>query len=162
MFAPIRQNFAPIRQNPGRRRAPRSPQGAVRRHRARRPGSCSPPWWELAGLPAGSALGWDWSLLYVLPFVPLAIALAVVDWRTMLLPIRLGSTPATCWCWPRSWSAGWCTATPTTSSAGWGWPGRRRPVRGAVVRLTPRPRYGDVRLAGVLGLGLAYLGWGPS
>src|SRR5688500_8892531 len=34
----------------------------------------------------GVGLGWTWALLVWLPLVPLAIALAVIDWRTRLLP----------------------------------------------------------------------------
>ena len=37
----------------------------------------------------GIALGWQWALLVWLPLVPLGISLAVIDWRTRLLPTWL-------------------------------------------------------------------------
>src|SRR4051812_1271600 len=37
----------------------------------------------------GAVLGWDWALVYLVPLTPLAVVLAVVDWRTKLLPTRL-------------------------------------------------------------------------
>src|SRR5690349_20384848 len=39
----------------------------------------------LGGL-VGLALGWTWALLVWLPLVPVATALAIIDWRTRLLP----------------------------------------------------------------------------
>ena len=39
-----------------------------------------------AGGLVGASLGWAWPLLYLLPLVPVGVALAVVDWRTRLLP----------------------------------------------------------------------------
>src|SRR4051812_11034776 len=45
----------------------------------------------LAGAGIGLALGWDWALLVWLPLVPLGVALAVIDWRTRLLPTWLVS-----------------------------------------------------------------------
>ena len=43
----------------------------------------------LVGAVSGAALGWDWYLAVVLPVVPLGAALAVIDLRTRLLPLRL-------------------------------------------------------------------------
>ena len=37
----------------------------------------------------GGAIGWDWPLLFLLPLVPVGVALAVIDWRTRLLPTRI-------------------------------------------------------------------------
>jgi leader peptidase (prepilin peptidase) / N-methyltransferase len=37
----------------------------------------------------GRAVGWDWSLLFLLPLVPVSLALTVIDWRTKLLPTWL-------------------------------------------------------------------------
>ena len=34
-------------------------------------------------------LGWAWPLLFLLPLVPVGVALAIIDWRTRLLPTRV-------------------------------------------------------------------------
>lgn len=130
---------------------------------ARRPGLA----WKsalagaVAGFLLGGALGWDWPLTYLLPFVPVGVALAVVDWRTMLLPIRLVNPSYLLVL--AAILIGWLVHRNTDDvvRAGWGWL-----VAGGlfVVLWFVYPRglgYGDVRLAGVLGLGLGYLGWGP-
>ena len=43
----------------------------------------------IAGGLIGLAVGWDWSLLFLLPLVPVSLALTVIDWRTKLLPTWL-------------------------------------------------------------------------
>ncbi|WP_185996505.1 prepilin peptidase [Nocardioides campestrisoli] len=113
----------------------------------------------LAGALLGATLGWDWSLLFLLPLVPVLVALSVVDWRTRLLPTWLVS---------RTY-VGLLAALVLTAllardpgglvGAGWGWL-----VAGAsyFVLWFIYPRglgYGDVRLSGVLGLALGHLGW---
>jgi len=114
----------------------------------------------VAGGLIGAELGWDWPLVYLLPLVPVGVALAVVDWRTLLLPTKV-IRPAyllvvagvvVCW-----------IATQDTDDllrAGWGflvsfglfWLMWRIYSRGM--------GYGDVRLSGVLGIALGQLGWG--
>ncbi len=42
-----------------------------------------------AGAVVGWSIGWDWPLLILLPLVPVGVALAVIDWRTRLLPTRV-------------------------------------------------------------------------
>ncbi len=37
----------------------------------------------------GAALGWDWPLVYLVPWRRSAVALSVIDWRTRLLPTWL-------------------------------------------------------------------------
>ena len=108
----------------------------------------------------GLVLGWSWSLLVVLPLVPIGVALAVIDWRTRLLPTRL-IAPA-------------YAVTVVTILVAWLADGRRpgRPGAGRARLAGLRrlffvlwfiyPRglgYGDVRLSGVLGLALGWLGW---
>jgi leader peptidase (prepilin peptidase) / N-methyltransferase len=114
----------------------------------------------VAGGLIGAELGWAWPLVYLLPLVPVGVALAVVDWRTLLLPTKvIRPTYAlvvvgvlVCW-----------TATRDTDDlvrAGWGlllsfglfWLMWRIYSRGM--------GYGDVRLSGVLGIALGQLGWG--
>lgn len=113
----------------------------------------------VAGL-FGGVLGWTWPLVYLVPFVPLGVALSVIDWRTRLLPTRL-LAPAypvlvvlvvLCGAVTGDWA--------DLRRAGYGWL-----VMGGfyVVTWLISGRllgYGDVRLSGLLGIALGYLGWG--
>ena len=112
-----------------------------------------------AGL-VGARLGWDWALLPLLVLAPVGVALAVVDWRTRLLPTRIiaplyGVVSVLCVV-ASLLSGDWGDLR----RAGWGW------VLGGGTFLLlwlvyPRGMgYGDVRLSGVLGIALGYLGWG--
>lgn len=114
-----------------------------------------------AGL-LGLALGWTWALLVVLPLVPVSVALAVVDWRTRLLP-RLLVLPA-------------LAGSVVTVAVSWALSGFDG-GSGTVVRtlagcaaafvvffvlwfVYPRGMgFGDVRLSALLGLVLGHLGW---
>lgn len=107
----------------------------------------------------GYVVGWAWPLTFLLYLVPVGVALAVVDWRTMLLPTRLIAP---------SYGVvvglvvvGWLVTGDNDAviRAGWGWL-----VAGGLylVLWLVHPRgmgYGDVRLSGVLGLALGYVGW---
>jgi leader peptidase (prepilin peptidase)/N-methyltransferase len=108
----------------------------------------------------GLVLGWSWSLLVLLPLVPVGVALAVVDWRTRMLPTRL-IAPA-------------YAVTVVTILVAWLADGRdladlERAALGWLVYggmffllwfIYPRGLgYGDVRLSGVLGLALGWVGW---
>jgi leader peptidase (prepilin peptidase)/N-methyltransferase len=106
----------------------------------------------------GFSLGWVWALLLLLPLVPIGVALAWVDLRTRLLP-KLIVGPSyllvvvlllVCTAITRDVDDLW--------RAGLGWL-----IAGGVYwllwRFTPGMGYGDVRLSGVLGLALGYLGW---
>jgi leader peptidase (prepilin peptidase) / N-methyltransferase len=109
----------------------------------------------------GARTGWGWELLLLGYLVPVGIALAVVDWRTRLLPtwviapsyvVVVGLA-----CLASLLSGDWDDLV----RAGWGWA-----VAGGTFLLLwlvyPRGMgYGDVRLSGVLGIALGYLGWGP-
>ncbi|MDT0201479.1 A24 family peptidase [Nocardioides sp. AE5] len=111
----------------------------------------------VAGL-VGGALGWSWPLLYLVPLVPVGVALAWVDLRTRLLPklvvgpcylvvlVLLGIVTAITGDLDALGRAfvGWLVA------GGLYW---------LLWRFTPGMGYGDVRLSGVLGLVLAHLGW---
>jgi leader peptidase (prepilin peptidase)/N-methyltransferase len=107
----------------------------------------------------GLVVGWDWPLLYLVPLVPVSVALAVVDWRTRLLPTRVIAPTyvavivlvLVCWLVTRD--------TDDLVRAGYGWL-----IAGGLyfVLWFAYPRgmgYGDVRLSGVLGIALGYLGW---
>jgi leader peptidase (prepilin peptidase) / N-methyltransferase len=43
----------------------------------------------LVGAVLGAGVGWEWSLLFLLPLAPVGVALGLVDWRTRLLPTRV-------------------------------------------------------------------------
>lgn len=110
----------------------------------------------------GLALGWSWALLVVLPLVPVSVALAVVDWRTRLLPRRLvlpalGGSAVTV---AASWMLGGFdggTGTVVRTLVGWA---AAFLVFFVLWLIHPRGMgYGDVRLSALLGLVLGYLGW---
>lgn len=112
----------------------------------------------VAGL-FGASLGWAWPLLYLLPLVPIGVALAWVDAKTRLLP-RIVVLPTYLLL---------LVLIPVTAlltgdvdglvRAGIGWL-----VVGFVYwflwRFTPGMGYGDVRLSGILGMALGFLGYG--
>ena len=112
-----------------------------------------------AALVAGR-VGLHPELGFLLFLVPVGVTLAVVDWRTRLLPTKViapsyavVATLAALSAWlGGDWHA--------LVTAGWGWL-----VAGGTFFLLwfvyPRGMgYGDVRLSGVLGIALGYLGWG--
>ncbi len=117
----------------------------------------------VAGGGIGGAVGWSGALVYLVPCVPVAVALFVVDWRTTLLPSwiikpaypalvvliflatvidgHLDSLERAGWGW--FVVGGWFLVFWfLTGGGGWG--------------------YGDVRLSGLLGLALGYLGWAET
>ena len=108
----------------------------------------------------GAAVGLEWPLVILVPLVPLSVALAVVDWRTRLLPTRLV-----------------LPATAVAILLGLvGWAVTRDPdalIRAAIALVLVRSvfwvlwwfhsagmGFGDVRLAALLGFALGQLGWG--
>ena len=67
------------------------PKELVRRDRLGSPGLA---WWTAAwsglfGAAFGATLGWSGALVYLVPLVPIGVALMVIDWRTTLLPNRI-------------------------------------------------------------------------
>jgi leader peptidase (prepilin peptidase)/N-methyltransferase len=106
----------------------------------------------------GRAVGWDWSLLFLLPLVPVSLALTVIDWRTKLLPtwliartyvglvvLVLVATLAT-----QDWD--------DLVRAGIGWAGAGL-LFFVLWYIHPRGLgYGDVRLSGILGIALGWVG----
>lgn len=112
----------------------------------------------VAGL-VGARVGFAPALAHLLYLVPVGVALAVVDWRTRLLPTKViapsyavvGLLVALA-----AWQSGdWDSLL----RALWGWL-----VAGgtffALWFLYPKGMgYGDVRLSGVLGIALGHLGW---
>lgn len=113
----------------------------------------------LAGGLLGLALGWVWALLFLLPLVPVGVALAVADWRTHLLPkhLVLGAHAVTvvlvggCWLVERDEDAVLraLVGMLVVRSAFWllWW------LRSAGMG------FGDVRLSALIGLAVGYVGW---
>jgi len=118
----------------------------------------------VVGAVVGALLGWSqgasWALVLLVPAVPLLIALSIIDLRTRLLPVRL--------IWPTYAVvvAGILLAAVATGDGA----AVMRAAISAVVCFVlyfvlwfiyPRGMgFGDVRLSGVLGMMLGYLGMG--
>ncbi|MCW2780821.1 MAG: peptidase prepilin type [Marmoricola sp.] len=116
-------------------------------------------WSALIGAVIGASLGWTGALAYLVPLVPIGAALALIDWRTTLLPTRIIAPtyglllvliPVAALIDSDSHAllravygwlvlGGWFFVFWFIVPAIWG--------------------YGDVRLSGVLGLALGYVGW---
>jgi leader peptidase (prepilin peptidase) / N-methyltransferase len=108
----------------------------------------------------GAAVGRQWALVILVPLVPLSVALAVIDWRTRLLPTRL-VLPAT-------------GVAILLGLVGWAVTGDADDlVRAAIALVVVRSSFwvlwwfhsagmgfGDVRLSALLGFALGQLGWG--
>ncbi|MCF6377444.1 A24 family peptidase [Nocardioides KLBMP 9356] len=114
----------------------------------------------VAGGLIGAATGLDWSLVWLLPLTPVAVALAVIDWHTKLLPRRI-VVPAT------------LAAIVAVVVVGLATDERDALVRALVAMLVVRTffwvlwfvrsagmGFGDVRLAALVGLVLGWVGWG--
>jgi leader peptidase (prepilin peptidase) / N-methyltransferase len=116
-----------------------------------------------AGLAAGSmaaVVGWSWSLPFLVYLAVVGTGLAVVDWHTRLLPTKVVAPSYAV-------VGGLVLLAAAVDRSGddlvrslWGWL-----VAGGLFwlmwRIYPRGMgYGDVRLAGVLGIALGFLGWG--
>ncbi|MDQ6686489.1 MAG: A24 family peptidase [Actinomycetota bacterium] len=113
----------------------------------------------VAGAAAGAAVGWGGALLVLLYVVPLGVALALIDWRTTLLPTRLIGPSYVVVAVLVLAAAALDSDRTSLLRAGAGWL-----LAGGTFLLLWLVNhrglgYGDVRLSGVLGLALGYLGW---
>ncbi|WP_395691595.1 prepilin peptidase [Nocardioides sp.] len=112
-----------------------------------------------AGALVGAGVGLAWPLLYLLPLVPLGVALAVVDLRTRLLPTAV--------VWPTfamvavlTAATAWLAGDADALLRGWAGAALVFAVFYALWWIHPPGMgFGDVRLSAVLGLALGYLGW---
>ena len=108
----------------------------------------------------GAATGLDWSLVWLVPLVPVGVALSVVDWRTRLLPrvvVRIATLLAVLLVLAVGLATGERDALV-------------RAVLGMVVLRSffwvlwfvrsAGMGFGDVRLAAIVGLVLGWVGWG--
>jgi leader peptidase (prepilin peptidase) / N-methyltransferase len=114
-----------------------------------------------SGLAIGLALGWDWSLVFWVPLLPLGVTLGYIDWRTRLLPVDLVRPAYGVAIVGVVVAAVGSHDAADLERAALGWL-----VAGGLYGLLwfvypPGLGFGDVRLAGVLGITLGYLGWGP-
>ncbi len=112
------------------------------------------------GAVVGATVGRDWWLVALIPVVPVFVALAIIDWRTRLLPSRI-VLPATAY-------------VVIVAVVGAGITGDTADlIRAAVGLVVARSVYwllwfihsagmgfGDVRLAALLGFCLGHVGWG--
>ncbi|MBC2933635.1 A24 family peptidase [Nocardioides sp. zg-1228] len=114
----------------------------------------------VSGALLGAATGLDWSLLWLVPLTPVAVALSVIDWHTRLLP-RVVVVPAT------------LAAIVAVTAVGLATGERESLVRALVAMVLARSffwvlwfvrsagmGFGDVRLAAPVGLVLGWAGWG--
>lgn len=114
----------------------------------------------VVGALVGGAIGLDWPLLFLVPLVPVGVALALIDWRTRLLPTRI-IAPTYLALVPLVVVAALASGEPRLllrAAIGWA-------VMGGIYVLLwlvypAGMGYGDVRLSGILGIVLGYLGWG--
>lgn len=113
----------------------------------------------VAGALVGAATGLDWSLLWLVPLVPVGVGLSVVDWHTKLLP-RVVVLPAT------------AAVIVLVVVVGLASGDREALVRALVAMALARTffwvlwfvrsagmGFGDVRLAALIGLVLGWAGW---
>jgi leader peptidase (prepilin peptidase)/N-methyltransferase len=112
----------------------------------------------VAGL-LGARTGWSPALSFLFFLAPVGVALAVIDWRTRLLPTKVIAPSYLVVIALAVLSASVSGDWHALVTAGWGWL-----VSGGTFFLLwfvyPRGMgYGDVRLSGVLGIALGYLGW---
>ena len=107
----------------------------------------------------GAGTGWEWTWLLWVPFVPVLVALTVVDWRTRLLPTYL--------IWPTLLAlvalvlVGWAVTRDGDAvlRAGLGF-AVCGGFYGLLWLIYPRGLgFGDVRLSGPLGVMLGWSGW---
>lgn len=112
------------------------------------------------GTLVGSVTGLDWALLFLVPLVPIGVALAVIDSATRLLPTRI-IAPTYLVLVPLVVVAALVSGEPRLllrAAIGWA-------VMGGIYLLlwVIHPAgmgYGDVRLSGIIGIVLGYLGYG--
>lgn len=110
-----------------------------------------------AGAVCGLALGWDPALLFLLYLCPLGVTLAYVDWRLRLLPTALIAPSYPVLAVLVALAALLERDDRLLWSALFGWLGVFA-FYWLLWRFTPGMGYGDVRLAGLVGMTLGWFG----
>ncbi len=108
----------------------------------------------------GGAVGLDWALLFLVPLTPVGVALALIDWRTRLLPTRI-IAPTYLVLIPLVVVAALASGDPRLllrAAIGWALMGGIYVLMWVIY--PAGMGYGDVRLSGILGIALGYLGFG--
>lgn len=115
-------------------------------------------WSGLLGAAFGASVGWGGALLYLVPLVPIGVALVIIDWRTTRLPTRILYPTYVLMAVLIPVAALVDGDLESLYRAGWGWL-----IIGAWFWifwwLFNAWGFGDVRLSRVLGPALGYLGW---
>ncbi|TCJ22287.1 prepilin peptidase [Nocardioides jejuensis] len=110
-----------------------------------------------AGAVLGGALGADWSLLFLLYLCPVGVALGYVDWRLRLLPTAL-IRPSYLIVGVLVVASGLLMGEPRRLVAAALGLVILRAIYWLLWRFTPGMGFGDVRLSGIVGLALGFLG----
>ena len=112
----------------------------------------------LTGGLVGVALGWQWALLVWLPMVPVGLALGLIDWRTRLLPTWLIARTYVLVALLALLGTAFTQDWQDLVRAGIGLAGAGL-LYYVLWFVYPRGLgFGDVRLSGILGLALGYVG----
>lgn len=114
----------------------------------------------VVGALIGGVVGPDWALLFLVPLVPVGVALAAIDWRTCLLPTRI-LAPTYLALVPLVVIAALAAGEPRLlvgAAIGWALMGGLYLVLWIVY--PAGMGFGDVRLSGIIGIVLGYLGLG--
>ncbi len=113
----------------------------------------------VAGGLVAAAVGLAWPLLFLLPLVPVGVALAVVDLRTRLLPTAV-VWPAFAGVAVLGCLSAWLAHDGDAAVRAWAGAAGVFAFFYALWWIHPAGMgFGDVRLSAVLGFALAYLGW---
>lgn len=114
----------------------------------------------VVGGAVGARLGWTPALLLAAYLVPVGVALSVVDWRTRLLPTRLIAPSYVVLVVLAVVAAAVEGDWDDLARAGWGWLAAGGLFLLMWLIYPAGMGYGDVRLSGLLGIALGYVGWG--
>jgi leader peptidase (prepilin peptidase)/N-methyltransferase len=111
-----------------------------------------------AGGALGATLGADWALLFLLYLCPVGVALGYVDWRLRLLPTAL-IRPSYLVVGVLLVAAALLEGEPRRLVGAAAGLVVLRALYWLLWRFTPGMGFGDVRLSGVIGMALGYVGW---
>lgn len=112
------------------------------------------------GAAIGARLGWSPALLLAAYLVPVGVALSVVDWRTRLLPTKVIAPSYAVTVVLAVLAAAIGGDWDDLMRAGWGWLAAGGLFFLMWLIYPAGMGYGDVRLSGLLGIALGYVGWG--